>query len=79
MTTHTVPVQTRDNTEKNDNTEFKLILDLHSNCGSARLAADTASVTICDTRSENALSQSMLQYPYLCVSQHATLVLSSSV
>ena len=59
MTTHTVTVQTRDNTEKNDNTEFKVILDSLYNCGSARLVADTASVTICDTRSEYALSQSI--------------------
>ena len=56
MTTYTVPVQTRDNTEKNDNTEFKLILDLRSNCGSAQLVDDTASVIICDTRSEYAVN-----------------------
>ena len=60
MTTHTVPIQTRENTEKNYNTEFKLMLDLRSNCGTAQLVADTASVIICDTRSEYAVSQSLL-------------------
>ena len=59
-TTYTVLIQTKKNTNQTNNTEFKVILSLPGNCGSARLVEDMASVTICDDRSEYALSQSVL-------------------
>ena len=65
METYNVTIQTKENTDQKNNTEFKVILSLPDNCGSARLVDDMASVTICDERSEYALSQSVLQY--LCV------------
>ena len=59
MKTHTVPIQTKENKAETNNTEFKVILGLGDNC-EVRLVDDTASVTICDTRSEYAVCQSLL-------------------
>ena len=60
MNESNVTILTKENTNQKNNTEFKVILSLPGNCGSARLVENMASVTICDTKSEYALSQSIL-------------------